>query len=159
MSGMPTLAPLHCSALARSRSRVPPLGLVVALATACTSTEPPPPAPASAADTPPVPVAGMSLGDAAALGACASLTRRVLRGLVGAASDRGVTDLSAVEADLAAYLDQRCITEHWADTVVPTMLACNRGDQACSRKALAPVMEHRPEFDRIIERHRGGGGR
>lgn len=100
----------------------------------------------------------MSLGDAVDLGACASITRRVLRGLVGAASDRGITDLAAVEADLAAYLDQRCVTEHWADTVVPAMLACKRGDGACSREALAPVMKHRPEFDRIIERHRGGNG-
>ena len=78
----------------------------------------------------------------------------MLRGLVGAASDRGVTELAAVEADLAAYLDQRCITEHWADTVVPGMLACKRGDAACSREALAPVMKHRPEFDRIIASHR-----
>ena len=57
---------------------------------------------------------GGAIGPAAA---CASITRRVLRGLVGAASDRGITELAAVEADLAAYLDQRYVTEHWADTV------------------------------------------
>jgi hypothetical protein len=147
-------APVHPSAPARSRSRIPSLALVVALTTGCTSTEPPPPTPAPSTSTPPAAAPGTSLGDAAELGACASLTRRVLRGLVGAASDRGITELAAVEADLAAYLDQRCITEHWAETVVPGMLACKRGDAACSREALAPVMKHRPEFDRIIASHR-----
>jgi hypothetical protein len=88
------------------------------------------------------------------MGACAALTRRVLRGVVGAASDRGIEDLAAVEADLTTYLDQRCITEHWADSVVPAMRACKRGDQACTREALAPVMKHRARFDEIIERHR-----
>lgn len=128
--------------------------LLVTLPLACTSTEPPPPAPASASTPTHDPSVGVSLGDAAKLGACASLTQRVLRGLVGAASDRGIEDLAGVETELAAYLDQRCISEGWADSVVPAMLACKRGDTACSREALAPVMKHRPEFDRIIDRHR-----
>jgi hypothetical protein len=95
--------------------------------------------------------------DAAAIGACASMTRRVLSGLVGAAADRGIEDLASVEKDLAEYLGQRCITEHWADTVVPSMFACKRGDEACTRDALAPVMKHRAAFDEIMERHRKRG--
>lgn len=152
---MPTTAPRPRRTPARPRSRIPRLALALALTTACTSTDPPPASPTPSATPPPAATPGTSLGDAAKLGACASLTQRVLRGLVGAASDRGITDLAAVETDLAAYLDQRCIKERWADTVVPAMLACKRGDGACSREALAPVMAHRPEFDRIIERHRG----
>lgn len=128
------------------------LTLLVTLPLACTSTEPPPPTPIPAST--PTNDPSVSLGDAAKLGACASITQRVLRGLVGAASDRGIEDLAAVETELAAYLDQRCIAEGWADSVVPAMLACKRGDKACSREALAPVMKHRPDFERIIERHR-----
>jgi hypothetical protein len=149
----PTAPPSHRSAQLRSQLGIVLLALVVSLATACTSTEPPP-TPTLASTPSPTTEPSVSLGDAAAVGACASLTRRVLRGLVGAASDRGIEDLAAVEADLTAYLDQRCIAEHWADTVVPAMLACTRGDQVCNREALAPVMKHRPQFDEIIERHR-----
>jgi hypothetical protein len=149
----PTAAPNDRSAQLRSQLEIVLLALV-ALATACTSTEPPPPAPTPASTPSPTTKPSVSLGDAAAIGACASITRRVLRGLVGAAADRGIEDLAAVEADLTAYLDQRCIAEHWADTVVPAMLACTRGDKTCNREALAPVMEHRPRFDEIIERHR-----
>lgn len=130
------------------------LTLLVTLPTACTDTEPPPPPPVPAST--PTDSPGFSLGDAAGLGACASVTRRVLRGLVGAAADRGIEDLAAVEKDLTEYLGQRCVTERWADSVVPAMLACKRGDAACTREALAPVMKHRPEFDRIIESHRKG---
>lgn len=140
------------SAPSRPRPGVVLLALALSQPVACTSTEPPPPAPAAAPT--PAPAQGVDLGDAAALGACASLTRRVLRGLVGAASDRGIRNLAAVETDLAKYLDQRCIDEGWADTVVPAMLACKRGDKACNGQALAPVMKHRPQFDEIIERHR-----
>jgi len=137
-----------------SAFRIHLLALATLLSPACTSTDPPPPPPAPAATLTPTPTPAPDLAHAATLGACASLTQRVLRGLVGAAADRGIEDLTVVEADLAAYLDERCITEHWADSVVPAMLACKRGDNDCSRDALAPVMKHRPDFDEIIERHR-----
>jgi hypothetical protein len=151
---MRSTTPPPPSAPVRPRAGIAPLVLVVVLALACTTTEPPPP-PTPAASPTPTAAPGPSLADAAALGACASITQRVIRGVVGAASDRGIEDLAAVEADLTAYLDQRCIAEGWADTVVPAMLACKRGDRACTSAALAPVMKHRPRFDEIIERHRG----
>ncbi len=128
------------------------LALVATLATACTSTEPPPPAPVPASA--PTGSPGVDLKLAADVGACASVTRRVIRGVVGAAADRGIEDLASVEEDVTEFLDQRCIAEHWADTVVPAMAACKRGDEACTRAAMAPVLKHRAEFDEIIERHR-----
>lgn len=136
----------------RPNTRARLLVCLLGLPLGCTSTDPPPaPAPAEPAAAG---GGGLTVGGAAKVGACVSITQRVLRGLVGAASDRGIEDLAGVEKDLAEYLDQRCIAEGWADTIVPAMLACPRGDRACTSKALAPVMAHRRDFDDIIERHR-----